>query len=230
MTTTRLDLCKTVIRASEVERAELFAKRLFGNAKLLQQAAGDWVDELDWIGGIDSDAGPALLHMVWTAQPVLAFEASREGARYIVTVYPFGIRGTLPSLLRIPLRILETPLKQAVQCFLSSNACLGERIHPTRGVLIVDFFKYNAVLTKVLQRYRVLLVACLLDAMCKSWRQKAPRDPEAYIDQKGARLREAFLAKYPEFRAQTEDAWKVARGDAVHRLASALSATIKVEK
>lgn len=224
--------CIQVIRSDNVQRTQFFAQGLFGDAELLQRAARDWIDTTSWF----QDAAAALsslIHTAWVAAPKLGFEASRQGSRHTVTVYPFGWGSAMTRVLRIPLGYMGPALKQAVQCFLASNACQSEWTHPTRGILVVGSFRYNSVLAEALQRYRVLIVCSILEAMCTKGRSYAvikQRDPTDYLGELKDRFMHDFLKRHPTLRPQTEDAWKIAQHAATHRLANALTAAIKVEK
>lgn len=217
---------------NNVERTRFFAHKLFGNAGILKRAARDWVDAASWFRDAPRVLS-ALVHAAWVATPNLAFEASRKGSRHTVTVYPFGWSSPMTRLLRVPLGYMSAPLKQAVQCFLASDACLSERTHPRRGILVVDDFQYNSILAEALKRYRVLVVCSILETMCdrgKIYAVIKERDAADYLAEMKDRFMSDFLQRCPGLRRQTEDAWKVARGGATARLASALNATIKVEK
>lgn len=219
-------LCLKVVRSSPAERAAFFARGLCGNSDLLRRAARDWLDAAIWFPSA-GDFLRQLLHTVWTAPADLAFESSRKGCRHTTTIFPFGRGSPFACVLRVPLAYLAAPAKEAVECFMASDACLNEWNHPTRGVLVVDAFQYNEVIDRVLEDYRMLLVCAILEKACFRARRIAKHlgcDPETCL----ADLRKFLVDPYLKCRRELGDKmvhiWKVAHAGSLPRLASALSA------
>ena len=204
-----MEKCCQIIRAPGRKRARLFAEGLLGDVFLLKRLSRYWLRVVANSPGISNlEACHNLIESVWLCKPDFGLEASRDGSRHSVVLYPFGVIGEDANrYLRVPLRFLSPSMKQAVQCFLSYHEVATDFYEPITGMFMAETFAFNDELRRALDRYRELMVVCMLQTIAGvavSW----DRSNGVHMIQE--RVVRSFVSSRPVLGPKTLVAWNLA--------------------
>lgn len=223
--------CHQIIKTSGRNRARIFAEGLWSDPILLKRLARYWLRVIaNKPGGVTNlEACHDLIQSVWIAKPDLGLEASRDGSRHSVILYPFGLIGEDANrYLRLPLRFLNPYMKQAVQCFLSFHELATDFYEASTGMFMAETFTFNDELSRSLEQYRDLLVVCVLRVIGEvavQWGRNSVEEDhqKSILNLVETSIIMPFVSKFPNLGPKTLKAWQIAiKPDGIQRVSRAI--------
>lgn len=208
--------CCQIIQASGRQRARIFSEGLLGDAALLMRLGRYWLRVVaNSPGRSNLESCHHLIGRAWVCKPDFGLEASRDGSRHSVILYPFGIIGEgADRYLRVPLRFVSPVMKQASQCFLSFWEFSTDFHHPPTGMWMAESFEFNDEIRRVLDQYRDLMVVCILAAIAGdaiSYGAHFGRDRQESLRKAYEKIIQPFLSKHSDgLGPKTLRAWRMA--------------------